>query len=165
MSPGAGVCVCVCVRCSWSGQLPIHTHQPPFHSSHLQATCNLAVNLIIQIAKYFMLLKHNWKERYYLFTWQIFTPASGGLLGLVHLRHVLNYWPIICLNSHLHRTGVPLINVTKMPSLRYGAEREREKKCICGKRGWGKGGRYGKIWLNKLWWKTKQGLGWEHLPC
>lgn len=66
-----------------------------------QGSCNLAVNLIIQIAEYLMVLKLNLKELYYLFTPDspdTIQSTSGGPMNAVNLQDILNYWPIICLN-------------------------------------------------------------------
>lgn len=72
--------------------------QPASHVSlssllHPQGRCNLAVNSIIQIAEYLMVLKHILKELYYLFTQKI--PPSPMLFGSpvkteVHLQHTFN---------------------------------------------------------------------------
>lgn len=90
------VCVCVSVLCL-SGLVP--TAAPVGHlssQSYQRGSCNLAANLIIQIAEYLMVLKRGEKRKklYYLFTPHSVTSIQetpGGPVNILYLTHVLNY--------------------------------------------------------------------------
>lgn len=104
--------VCECARlCFLAGWVP--TAEAVGHlssQSYQQGGCNLAENLIIQIAEYLMVLKHMVKKKlYYLFTPYSVTSihaAPGGRANKLYPTHVLNYWLIIYHNScHLKRNN------------------------------------------------------------
>lgn len=143
------VCVCVCVV-SVSGE--VSTAAPVGHlssQSYQQGSCNLAANLIIQIAEYLMVLKRRVKngrkkkKLYYLLTPYCVTSIQatpGGPVNILYLTHVLNYWLIIyhnsChskLNNALQDLGARLPACD--PGVDCGLSRWREGQCSMKRRG------------------------------
>lgn len=95
--------VCDCVV-FFAGEVP--TAEAVGHlssQSYQRGSCNLAENLIIQIAEYLMVLKRMVKKKlYYLFTPYSVTSihaTPGGPANILYPTHVLNYWLIIYHNS------------------------------------------------------------------